>query len=397
MNNGDRRQFDKNLDNIMFEIYDEEDSFQKVEHKTLGVREVFNLLNEWIINQSPISLIEKLIFFELLGAMVNAGVAIPESLSLIAKQTQNERMKRILIDMKNLIEDGTNLADAMRRNNNIFDEATCSVVEAGEKSGKLNEVLKELIIQYERLNTVQKKIQSVMIYPIIVIVVMILLAIVVMLFVIPKLTDLFDGAENLPLPTRILINMSNFTIHHWPWLIVGFITIPAAFIWWKNSKYGKRIWGAFVLNIPGISGLIKNMILSRITRIFGFLIASGVPIIDGLKIAAHIAENPIYEEKLLLTADDLTKGIPIAENLSDDEKMFPPMLVNMIAIGEKTASLETIMGKIAGFYDETLDRKVGNLSKIMEPFILAIIASGAVFMILAIFLPILKMNEQIMG
>ena len=142
---------------------------------------------------------------------------------------------------------------------------------------------------------------------------------------------------------------------------------------------------------------MKKMILVKVSRIFGFLIGAGVPVVESLKIAASIAENPTYQDKLLLSADDLTKGISIAENLSDDEKLFPRMLVNMMAIGEKTASLDNVMGKAADFYQEELERKIGGLSKIMEPIILGLIACGAVFMILAIYLPILGMNEQIMN
>jgi len=142
---------------------------------------------------------------------------------------------------------------------------------------------------------------------------------------------------------------------------------------------------------------MKKMILTRFTRIFGFLIGAGVPIVEGLKISANIAQNELYKEKLLLAADDLTKGITIAENLSDDEKLFPPMIVNMIAIGEKTASIDKVMGKAADFYNEELERAVGSLSKVMEPVILMFIAGGAIFMILAIYLPILQMNDKIMG
>ena len=139
------------------------------------------------------------------------------------------------------------------------------------------------------------------------------------------------------------------------------------------------------------------MILTRVSRIFGFLISAGVPVVESLKIASHIAENPVYQDKLLLAADDLTKGISIAENLSDDERLFPSMLVNMMAIGEKTASLDQVMGKAADFYNEELNRKIGAMSQMMEPIILSIIACGAVFMILAIYLPILQMNDQVVG
>jgi len=387
-----------NQDEIWLQIRDSEISREFCKKtKPTSLAKIYHDMNEWVIEKSPIPLGEKLIFFESLGAMINAGVAVPEALHLIGKQTKNEKMKRVIRDLKNLVESGESLSGAMKRNEDIFDEVACSIVESGERSGKLNDVLKELIHQYERLYDIRHRVQSVMIYPIIVVITMILLSIVVMIFVIPKLAVLFEGAENLPLPTRILVGISNFTVDHLSIVLGGMVAIPAGFIWWKHTASGHRAWNRFVLKLPGIGQLVQSMILSRLTRVFGFLVSSGIPIIDGLKIAARVSDSPVYEEKLLLTADDLSRGISIAENLADNERYFPTMLVNMIAVGERTASLETVMKKVAQFYDESLDRKVANLSKLMEPLLLFIIASGAIFMILAIFLPILKMNEQIMG
>ncbi len=231
----------------------------------------------------------------------------------------------------------------------------------------------------------------------IVIIVMVILAVVVIVFVVPKLIKLFGDVANLPMATRILVGASNLVLHKWPLLAAGVGIVIGGFVFWKKTPWGARQWSWFLLSIPIVGTILKGMILSRVTRIFGFLIASGVPIVEGLKISSHIAGNPIYEEKLLLASDDLSKGISIAENLSDNEKLFPPMLINMISIGERTASLEKIMIRIADFYEDELDRKIGMLAKLMEPFILAFIAAGAVFMILAIYLPILKMNDKVLG
>jgi type IV pilus assembly protein PilC len=391
---------DENFDEIILDIKDEAAVAEKdTDQKGIFAKltNVFNIANEWVIEQSPVKLQEKLLFFQLLGAIVQAGISIPEALRMLEHQTANQKMKRVINDIHSLIEGGESLAGAMRQNDDIFDRATCSIVEAGEKSGKLNEVLKELVAQYERLSSIQKKVKSVMTYPVIVIIVMALLAVVVVVFVVPKLIELFGDIESLPLPTRILVAMSDLVLQQWHLLIGAIVVIVTLFSVWKKSRMGRLQWAQFLLILPIVGPILKGMILSRVTRIFGFLIASGVPIVDGLKITSSIAGNPIYEEKLLLTAEDLSKGIPIAENLADSENLFPQMLISMIAIGEKTASLENIMIKIADFYEDELSRKIGTLAKMIEPVILAVIAAGAVFMILAIYLPILKMNDQMIG
>lgn len=357
----------------------------------------FKQVDAYLINMSGIKLDEKLLFFQLLASMIGAGLPIIDALNLLINQTNNKKLKNVITDMRTQIESGESLASAMRNNDDVFDEATCSVVEAGEKSGKLNAILKELVAQYEQISSLTKKIKAVMMYPIIVIVFMILLTVVVLVFVVPKLEELFGGSDNLPLPTRILINGSDIVLSYWYFLIAGAIGGIFSFFYWKKSKIGSRQWSVIVLKMPIFGDILSKMILTRVSRIFGFLISAGVPVVESLKIASHIAENPVYQDKLLLAADDLTKGISIAENLSDDEKLFPSMLVNMMAIGEKTASLDQVMGKAADFYNEELDRKIGNMSKMMEPVILSIIAGGAVFMILAIYLPILKMNDQVVG
>ncbi len=367
---------------------------EKVETDEISI---FKQIDEYLINMGGIKLDEKLLFFQLLASMIGAGLPIIDALNLLINQTKNKKLERVIIDMRTQIETGESLAGAMRNNDDVFDEATCSVVEAGEKSGKLNAILKELVAQYEQISSLSKKIKAVMMYPIIVIVFMILLTVVVLIFVVPKLEELFGGGDNLPLPTRILINGSDIVLSYWYFLIAGAIGGVGSFLYWKKSKTGSKQWSSIVLHFPIFGDILSKMILTRVSRIFGFLISAGVPVVESLKIASHIAENPVYQDKLLLAADDLTKGISIAENLSDDERLFPSMLVNMMAIGEKTASLDQVMGKAADFYNEELDRKIGGMSKMMEPVILSIIAGGAVFMILAIYLPILKMNEQVVG
>ncbi len=375
-------------------------SDELIEDKKKKVRKsegLFDLINNYLIEISTITLQDKLLFFQLLSAMISAGLPILEGLNLLHGQMRNPKLKWVIADLITSIEQGHSFAEAMRENIDVFDEATCAIMESGEKSGKLNDVMKELVSQFEQLDMISKKVKSVMTYPIVVIVTMIVLGIVVLVFVVPKLLEIFGGVDNLPLPTQIMIFFSNLIRHNWA--IISFFCIIAFFVFnmWKKSESGSRKLGSIILALPVIGNILRGMILNRITRIFGFLISAGVPIVDGLKITSHIAGNDIYKEKLLLAADDLKKGISIAENLSDDEEHFPPMLINMISIGEKSASLDTIMLKAADFYKSELERKIDNLSKIMEPIILGFIAVGAVFMILAIYLPILRMNDAILA
>ena len=279
----------------------------------------------------------------------------------------------------------------------VFDDATCSIIHAGEKSGKLTEVLKELVAQYAQMSNIKKKVKAVMMYPIIIIVVMTLLSVVVLVFVVPKLLDLFGDAENLPLPTRMLISGNQMLTDHWLAIILVLSTLFGAFTFLKKTKSGDYIWNNIMLSTPVISSFVRRIVLSRFSRIFAFLISSGVPIIEALKISAHATGNPVYQKKLLLTANDLAKGIEISENFSDDERLFPKMLVSMLSIGEKTASIGSVLDKLADYYDEELDRKISTISKLMEPVILIIMAVGAVFLILAIYLPILQMNDKVVG
>ncbi len=395
MNEAQYPNTNENSEALFLDIASEELVEKKKDTRRAG--NLFELVNNYLIEMSGVPLADRLQFFHLLSAMLSAGLPLLESIKLLRNQMKNIKLQWVMDDLVRSIESGHSLAEAMREAPDIFDEAACAIIEAGEKSGKLTDVMTELVIQNEQLDKIMKKIKGVMIYPIVVITTMVVLAIVVLIFVIPKLEKIFGGAGNLPLPTQIMIFMSNTIQQHWLMILLGLGAFVALFRTWKKSESGSRQWGSFVLSIPIVGMLAKGIILSRVTRIFGFLLSSGVPVVQGLKITSHVAENDIYREKLLLAADDLTKGISLADNLADNEKLFDQMLINMIAIGEKSASLDTIMISAADFYKDELERKVDNLSKIMEPVILGFIALGAVFMILAIYLPILQMNDKLLA
>lgn len=356
---------------------------------------LFYRLNEWFINQSKIKLQDKLVFFQLLSATHNAGITLQESLQMIGDQTKDKRFRRVIFNIKNLVEEGDSLATAFKRNSDVFDKTTYTIVEAGEQSGKLDLVLNQLVEQYERIALIQKKVMGMLLYPLMVILVMILAAVVVLTQVIPQLMEIFEDTANLPLPTRVLMKSSEIVQTQWVLLLSVFILSVGSFLYWKRTRSGGKTWTKVVLSIPVVGEIYRGMILSRFARIFGFLISAGVPIIEVLRLTSKSTNNPLYEEKILLASDDLSRGITIAENIADNEKMFPNIFVKMISIGEKSASTSDIMIKIALYYEELVERTMKRLSTILEPLILIVIACAVVFMILAIYVPILQINELI--
>jgi len=385
---------DSSFEEIILDIKDTKATQKKSFFENGNLLEVFRFLNDWFVEQGTVPLKDKLVFFQLLGATIHAGISITDALLMIAEQTKKLKLKKTIHNIYDLIHDGESLAGAMKRNDDIFDSTSCAIIEAGEKSGKLNYVLTELVSQYEQLDKIQKRVKGVLTYPTIVIIMIFILAAVVLIFIVPKLLKIFGNVESLPIATRILKGASDLVLGNWPFLLLFLVFFIISFFYWKKSFVGKRQWAGFLLSLPLISDILKGLIISRFTRVFGFLLSSGVPMIEGLRLAASTTNNPLYEEKLLLASDDLTKGISIAENIADNEKLFPKMLINMIAVGEKSASLEGVMGKIADYYQEELNRQIDGLSRLLEPVILMFIASVAVFFILAVYMPILQMNEQ---
>lgn len=378
-------------------VLDLQQSEKKAEVNTSpkSLQEWFDKLNDWMIRASGVPLQEQLVFFQLLSTLINAGVSLLESLQLLTSQTKNVTLQTIIKDVKADIGKGFTLANAFRQHPSVFDNATCAIIEAGENSGKLSELLKELVKQKERSSSLQKKVKSAMMYPITVTGVMALLGVVMIVVIVPKLEGLFEGSENLPLPTRIMIALSDFLQARWYLLIAGLMGIFVAFKKWQSTLNGQMQLASIVLKIPVIGNFVVEATLGRISRILGFLIAAGVPIINSLAIAADVAGHPIYNQRILLAIEDLKRGIEVSENFSDDEELFPSMFVRMISIGEKTSSLGSIMDKMADYYDEAVERKIGTIAKLMEPIIVVVMAVGAVFFILAIYLPIMQLNDAI--
>lgn len=357
-------------------------------------------LNEWVINMSPVSTKSKVTFFRLLATMINAGVSLVKSLHILEAQTEDPKLKKICASLSHGVEMGQSLSYCMESFPDVFPEAQIGMIRSGEASGKLNDVLIQIADQVEKGNKIAGKIKGAMMYPIAIILVIIVVTGAVVVLVIPKLEDMFGkaGAE-LPGATRMLISLSNFLLGtplglpNWIMMIFGSIGFFIGLGMWKKTPAGRYHWDKFILSLPVFGGLNRKVALSKFCNSLSTLTKSGIAIVKAIKITSDIVGNEVYRRRILMIAADVQTGITIAENIKDDKKMFPVMLVSMIGVGEQTAQLDSVTAKVADFYDDEVDNVVKNLSSLMEPIIIIVIGVVVGFLVTAIMSPIMKMSE----
>ncbi len=350
--------------------------------------------NEYLIDHSKVKVRDKATFFRLLAVMMNAGLPLVKSLNTLGVQSDKvPKLAKILFEMARGIEGGKSLSGVMSEYSDVFDDAQIGVIKAGEASGQLNKILKSLAMEIEKSASISGKIKGALIYPMVIMTLLVGVIFLMMVTVVPQMTKLFiqTGAD-LPLPTKILITMSDFSVNYWPVVIGTFVGAIVGIGAWKKTRYGKYMWDYMLLKLPIFGPIFQKGALSKFARSFSNLMGSGVPIIKSLEIVSYAVGNEVYKRRLLLTAEDMKRGIPMAENMAESN-LFPKILVNMIEIGEQTAQLENVVLKVAEFYDEEIDNIINALTKIMEPLILVIIGTTVGGLVAAIMLPIIQLTN----
>lgn len=356
--------------------------------------DTFKRLNQFMIDHSKVKTKDKAIFFRLLSVMLNAGLPLVRSLNTLGVQMEKTpKLSGTLFEMGKAIEGGSSLSETMESYSDIFQDSEIGVVKAGEASGQLNSTLKTLAEDVEKAASIAGKVKGALIYPTVILTLLFVAIFLMMILVIPQITTLFTQTGNeLPLPTQILITVSEFSVQYWPILLGLAVLSFIAFGWYRTTRSGRFVLDWLKLHLPIFGDLIKKAALSKFARGFANLMASGVPIIKSIEIVSHSIGNEVYKRRLVLTSEDMKRGIPMAENLSES-KLFPKMLVNMVEVGEQTAQLENVMEKVADFYDEEIDTMVNSLSKIMEPLILVVIGVTVGGLVAAIMLPIMQLTD----
>ncbi len=335
------------------------------------------------------------IFTRQFATMINSGLPLVQALDILAEQSENKQLKDVTKQVVYDVESGHTLADALRKHPKAFSELYVNMVAAGEAGGILDTILLRLATFMEKNDALVRKVKGAMIYPAVIFAVAGLCIVVLLIFVIPVFQDMFAGiGQALPLPTRIVIGASDFLKGFW-WAMGG-----GGFLAWVLFKRyyatpdGKLNIDKLMLHVPVLGDLIRKSSVSRFTRTLGTLIASGVSILDGLEITAKTAGNRVIHDAVMESRASIAGGETIAAPLQKS-KVFPPMVISMIAVGEQTGGLDEMLSKIADFYDEEVDAAVEALLALMEPVMIVVLGAVVGGMIVAMYLPIFGMISAV--
>ncbi len=331
------------------------------------------------------------------ATMIDAGLPLVQCLEILFSQQENKTFKRILKNIKEDVEEGSTFADALKQHPEVFDDLFVNLVAAGEIGGILDIILNRLAAYIEKAAKLKKKVKGAMTYPIVVMVIAVLVVAVILIFVIPVFQSMFaDFGKALPVPTQIVVAMSNFVKNYILYIIVGFVLLVFAFRRFYKTEKGRALVDKVVLEIPVFGMLLRKVAVAKFTRTLGTMISSGVPILDSLDIVAATAGNMTIEEAIRETRQSISEGRTIAEPLADSE-VFPSMVVQMISVGEATGALDTMLGKIADFYDDEVDAAVDALTAMLEPFMMVFLGGTIGGLVVSMYLPIFQMAGAMGG
>jgi type IV pilus assembly protein PilC len=329
--------------------------------------------------------------------MVNSGIPLVQSLDILGEQMENKEFRHVILTIRDDIQTGLSLSNAFSKHPKIFSELYISMVKAGETSGMLDEILDRLAVLLEKTNTLKKKVSSAMVYPIVVFSMAVVITSGLLIFVIPKFKDIFSMLGNkLPLPTVILLAISDNFIKIVPAIIVLIVLGSFLFGRYIKTQKGRLNFDRTQLKLPIFGKLIQMVAVSRFSRTLSTLVKSGVSILTALEIVAKTTGNKVIEIALDRVRANIREGKSIAIPLAE-AKVFPPMVVRMISVGEQSGELEKMLSKISDFYDEQVDIAVAGLSSVIEPVIIIFLGVVIGSIVLAIFLPILKMTSALSG
>lgn len=351
--------------------------------------------NDFVIDNSLVSQKEKSLFFSSLKLLVNSGVPFIQALRLLSARNKNMKFVRTIDTMVYDMEArGYSFSKALAKYPRIFEASEVKMVYAGELTGKLEETLDTIATQMEKNIALAMKIQSALMYPMIVLIAIFLAGTATMMFIVPQFMSLFEqlGTEKLPLATKILILISDLLIYFW-WII--FPGIFAFFFWflgWKKSPQGKPLWDEFILNLPLISGLINNIQTTKISGNLSTLMASGIPVVKALKSLKDIIPNQIISDSLRRIELNVSKGVPLHKAFAD-EPCIDSVIPEILEVGERTGSISEVLEKLSVQYEAEVDHQLKNLSTTIEPAIIIIVGGAVVFLALAILGPIFQMQE----
>ncbi|MGI6637490.1 MAG: type II secretion system F family protein [Desulfobulbus sp.] len=330
------------------------------------------------------------VFTRQLSTMIDAGLPLVQCLQILGRQQNNATFKKVLLAIQNDVETGTTLADSMRKHPKIFDNLYSNMIEAGELGGILDTILSRLATFKEKRMTLQKRIKGAMTYPAICLVLSLFILAVILVFVVPIFDKMFqDFGSALPAPTQLVVNLSRYFKSYIVYALPAGIILIWLFKKYYDTEKGRFQMDSMILWSPVIGTLVRKVAVSKFTRTLSTMLQSGVPILDALTVVARTAGNKVIERAVLRVSASIAEGRPIAEPL-EESGVFPPMVVQMINVGESVGELDTMLEKVADFYDEEVDQAVENLTAMIEPFMMVFLGGMIGGLVVAMYLPIFK-------
>jgi type IV pilus assembly protein PilC len=354
-------------------------------------------LNLRLVGSGGVKTKELAIFTRQFATMINAGLPLVQCLDILGQQAQNANFKSVIVAVMHDVEAGATLAEALRKHPKVFDKLFTNMVEAGEAGGVLDDILLRLATYIEKAEALKRKVKSAMTYPLVVATVALLATVFMLLFIIPTFAKIFtDFGGDLPLPTKVVLALSDFLRNAWYILLAGVAAAIFAYRRYVAVESGRRNVDRLKLRIPVLGDVLRKGSIARFTRTLGTLISSGVPILDGLEITAQTSGNKIIEEAILETRGSIREGETIAAPLKQS-KVFPPMVVQMISVGEETGALDEMLNKIAAFYDDEVNTAVDTLTSIIEPIMIVVMGLVVGGMVVAMYMPMFKLVSVVAG
>lgn len=343
---------------------------------------------------TTITLTDKLFFTKNLGLMMKSGISLASGLSVLVKQTENKKFHAVLDDLAAAVEEGKTLSEAMGRHGEVFSEIFINMIRAGEESGNLEQVLKTLTNQLYKEHDLRSKVKGALAYPIVVFTAMIGVTVGLVIFVVPKLTAMFaESNMQLPLPTVILLAVSNLFVRYSYLIFAGLIVLAIVFIKARKTVLGKKIFHAAILRAPIIGRLAVKVNVARFSRSLASLMKTDIPVVQSFQITGTVLSNIYYRQAIERTAEKLKTGAHISESLAEHARLFSPTIIQMVSVGEETGKLDEILEEVANFYEEDLDTTLKNLPSLLEPILILFLGGTVGGIAVAIMLPIFGLSQ----
>ena len=335
------------------------------------------------------------IFTRQFATMIDAGLPIVQCLDILGEQSESKLLRNTVRTIRQDVEGGATLADALRKHPKIFDALYINMVEAGEAGGVLNTVLNRIALFIEKANKLKKKVKGAMIYPCAIIAVAVIVVSILLIFVIPVFAELYGSmGKALPAPTQITINISNWFVASWYYLLFALGGVVAGVRFYYQSDQGRINIDGLLLRLPVVGDMLRKVAVARFSQNMAILLSSGVPILEGLAITARTAGNKVVEKAIMDSRVSISQGKTVAEPLAES-KIFPPMVCHMVAVGETTGGLDGMLRKIAEFYEEEVDDAVANLTALMEPAIMVVLGVILGGLVISMYLPIFQLGSLV--